>query len=204
MYTYIHLYTYITYVYVYTYIHTGKRYKVEDDIASILYHEITLMALFNVHNKNTYIYIYVYIYIYIYIYMYMYIYTYIQASDTKLKITWQRFCTMWRRSLPWPLTSSARTPYSRQKVFTATHCNTLQQNVKHCKTLQRTATLYSSARTPYSTLQYTAARCNALLHYAPALELIIFQTAGVHCNTLQHTATHCNTLQHTATHCNTL
>jgi len=52
-----------------------------------------------------------------------------------------------------------------------------------------------------STLQHTAARCNALQYTAIC--------TAMHCNALQHTATHCDprersTLQHTAAHCNTL
>ena len=60
---------------------------------------------------------------------------------------------------------------------TATHGNTLQQNVLNdsCCTA-----------TQYNTLQHTAFNES--------------HCTGTHCNTLQHTATHCNTLQHTATH----
>jgi len=86
---------------------------------------------------------------------------------------------------------------------TATHnairCDALQdatqQVVAHCNTLQQPATRGN-------TLQHTATLCNIMQH--TAMHCNALQHTATHCHALQHAATHCNTLQHTATHCNTL
>jgi len=53
-----------------------------------------------------------------------------------------------------------------------------------------------------STLQRTAAHCNALQHTAAHCSTL--QHTAAHCSTLQHAAARCSTLQHTAAHCSTL
>ena len=84
----------------------------------------------------------------------------------------------------------------RCRIFTLLrHCNTLQHTATHCNTLQHTATHCKHTARYCYTLQHTAAYCNALLTHC--------KHSATHCNPLQHTATHRNTPQYTATHRNT-
>jgi len=77
------------------------------------------------------------------------------------------------------------TRVERWCVFTATHCNTLQQTATHCNKLQHTATHCNAKIDPHSAVMRL--NCN------------ILQRTATHCNTLHHSATHCSLLQHTAT-----
>jgi len=76
----------------------------------------------------------------------------------------------------------------------ATHCNTLQHNVKLWS-----VRVGGCGRAHWSCyIQMTRRVRNIRMTHCNTL-----QRTATHCNALQHTATHCNTLQHTATHCNT-
>ena len=90
----------------------------------------------------------------------------------------------------------ARCVGMRARVYTATHCNTLQHPATHatahrpappsCRAHERD---YLHSDPPYCMGQhYPNTHCNSL------------QLTETHCNSLQLTATHCNSLQHIATH----
>jgi len=113
--------------------------------------------------------------------------------------------------------------------YTATHCNTLQQNGVCCRAgavrpekmgqlinirmscmtchfmspvnCPRTI-FYDMAHIAMSMSHVTVKSCHTATHrWRDRRDIAQRQT---HCNTLQHTATHCNTLQHNATQCNTM
>jgi len=95
---------------------------------------------------------------------------------------------------------------TREKEYSATHCNTLQHTATHCNTLQY-------ATTHCDMLQHTAARCYTLQHTVikcNTLQRTVLQERATHCKMREreYSATHCSiicdTLQHAATHCNTL
>jgi len=86
------------------------------------------------------------------------------------------------------------------RIYTATHCNTLQHTATHCNTLQHTAALCS-------TLQHSATHSNTLTATQECwletertrTQIYMLHTWSfleIYCNTL-------NTLQHTTSYCNT-